>query len=138
MRTLWMKPTIAALLCLLATSAQAQYRGEDRRYDGYRDDRSRAGREPLDRVRADVDRAMRDTRYLSRDDGKRIDKVRREISDFQQKWERGKFDRRELGDVINSLQKVVDRNRLDPRDRNMLMNDVAQLREFRSRGGMYR
>jgi hypothetical protein len=138
MRTLWMKSTVAAVLCLFVTSAQAQYRRDDRRYDGYRDDRSRAGREPLDRVRADLERAMRDSRYLSRDDMKRMDKVRQEINQFQNKWERGRFDRHELDDVINSLQKVIDRNRLDPRDRNMLLNDSAQLREFRSRGGMYR
>ena len=128
----------AAAVCLFTTSATAQYRNDDRRYSGYRDDQYRGGREPLDRVRMDLERAARDMRYLSRDDMKRINKVREEIGEFQRKWERGRFDRRELDDVINSLQNVVGRNRLHPRDRDLLLNDLAQLSDFRSRGGFYR
>lgn len=138
MRNTSLVTVVAAAICLFTTSANAQYRNDDRRYSGYSDDRYRGGREPLDRVRTDLERAARDMRYLSRDDMKRIGKVRDEIGEFQRKWERGRFDRGELDDVINSLQKVVGRNRLHPRDRDLLLNDLAQLRDFRSRKGVYR
>ena len=117
------------LFCLFATTAFAQYRQPDPyRYD------NRSRREPLDEVRADLDRAARDMNYLSGAEMKRFNKVRQEIGEFQRKWERGRFDRRELTDVINSLQRVVERNRLHPRDRDLLLNDVARLHSFRDRG----
>ena len=138
MRIIPTMAAVAAAICFFTTTATAQYRNDGRRSSGYRDDRYRGGREPLDRVRMDLERAARDMRYLSRDDMKRIDKVREEIGEFQRKWERGRFDRGELDDVINSLQKVIGRNRLHPRDRDVLLNDLALLRDFRSRGGVYR
>lgn len=97
------------------------------------------GREPLDRVRADLDRAARDMRYLSGGEYHRFEHARDEIREFQQKWNRGRFDRHELDDVIGSLQKVVNGNRIRPRDRDFLLNDLARLRDIRSRsGGFYR
>ena len=90
-------------------------------------------REPLDRVRADLDRAARDLYYLSGSEMRRFNKVREEIAEFQQKWERGRYDRHEMDDVIGSLQRVVDRNRLEPRDRDMLLNDLGRLRDLRAR-----
>ncbi|MDQ6758939.1 MAG: hypothetical protein M3Z32_03605 [Acidobacteriota bacterium] len=91
------------------------------------------GREPLDRVRADLDRAARDMRYLSGGDFRRFDHARQEIREFQEKWERGRFDRHELDDVIGSLQSVVRSNRIRPRHRDLLMDDLARLRDFRAR-----
>ena len=144
---------IAALgLLATATGAFAQYGYERGRYDqgGYdrdrgsydqgRYDRSRNNqggygyqREPLDRVRADLDRAARDMYYLSGGEMRRFNKVREEIAEFQQKWERGRYDRHEMDDVIGSLQRVVDHNRLEPRDRNVLLDDLGRLRDLRSR-----
>ena len=122
-------------LLLTTTGAYAQY-GRDRneRYPQYgRSDRGGYQREPLDRVRADLDRAARDLRYLSGGEMRRFNKVREEIAEFQNKWERGRFDRHELDDVIGSLQRVVDRNRLEPRDRDLLQDDANRLRDVRAR-----
>jgi hypothetical protein len=128
MRPFLKNATLAAGLLLLGFGANAQPR-----YDyGW-------GREPLDRVRADLDRAARDVRYLSGGDFRRFEHARQEIREFQEKWNRGKFDHHELDDVIGSLQSVVRSNRIRPRDREILMNDLERLREIRSRsGGFYR
>ena len=120
---------IAALgLLLTAPGAFAQYGSDRGRYErgGYQ-------REPLDRVRADLDRAARDLYYLSGGEMRRFNKVREEIAEFQQKWERGRYDRHEMDEVIGSLQRVVDRNRLEPRDRDLLLNDLSRLRDLRAR-----
>ena len=116
--------TILAGLILFGFGANAQPR-----YD------YRWGRKPLERVRADLDRAARDMGYLSGGDFRRFDRARQEIREFQEKWNRGRFDRHELDDVIGSLQGVVRSNRIRPRDRDILMNDLERLREIRSRSG---
>lgn len=127
-RTVFVQGLAAAGLLIFGLGANAQPR-----YDyGW-------GREPLDRVRADLDRSARDMRYLSGGELRRFERAREEIREFQEKWNRGRFDRHELDDVIGSLQKVVNGNRIRPRDRDFLLNDLARLREIRSRsGGFYR
>lgn len=125
------------LLGGLALHAQ-DWRYQDPGY--YRGD-YRAGdpnmREPLDRVWADLDRATRDMYYLSGGEMRRMNHAREEMSEFQRKWERGHYDKGELNDVIGSIQKVVDHNRLQPRDRDMLVGDLYRLRDFRARFQRY-
>lgn len=120
-----------AVVGLLAIGATAN--AQDGRY-GYGDVR---GREPLDRVRADLDRAARDMYYLSGGERRRVNHARDEMGEFQRKWERGRFDKGELDDVIGSLQHVVDKNRLQPRDRDRLLSDLDHLREMRARRGYF-
>jgi hypothetical protein len=115
----------AAALLLMGMTANAQYR---RDYD----DDHRRQREPLDHVRADLERAAHDMYYLSEGELRRFNRVRQEIGEFQQKWERGRYDKHELGEVIGRLQSVVDKNRLQPRDRDRLFDDLMRLREFRA------
>lgn len=114
------------ILILLALTASAIAQP---RYD------YRWGREPLDRVRADLDRAARDMHYLTGSEARRFARAQEEIREFQEKWNRGRFDRGELDDVIGSLQRVVDSNRLRPRDRDLLLDDLARLRDIRARSG---
>lgn len=92
---------------------------------------------PLDRVRADLDQMSRNLFYLSRTDRARFDRVRVEIAQFQAKWQRGRFDWRELDDVTRALRAVVAQNRLRPPDRDLLERDLVRLREFRARGEGY-
>lgn len=117
---------LLAIVVIPGVSVFGQYRDARPGYD-------RRAFEPLDYVRADLERAASDMRYLSHSEIKRIRKVREEIGEFQRKWERGRYDRGELNDVIRSLEKVVDRNRLQPRDRDRLLGDIARLREFGAR-----
>jgi len=120
----------AAALLWIAAAANSQ----PQRYDGDRDDRySRYGREPLDRVRADLNRAERDLNYLSEDEMRRFRRVREGIVDFQRNWERGRFDREALNQTIRGLESLVERSRLRPRDRDLLADDARRLREMRER-----
>ena len=88
----------------------------------------------LDRVRRDLDHAESATsRYASNRDRGRFNKVREEISEFQNKWYRGKYDRHELDDVIKNLQHVLRDNALGAREADLLRTDLDQLRDLRAR-----
>jgi hypothetical protein len=120
----------AAALLMIAGVANAQPpRDRDDRDDRYRS----YGRESLDRVRADLDRAGRDMNYLSEDERRRFSRVRDRISEFQRDWERGRFDREALNETIRGLESIIERSRLHARDRDTLARDVSQLREMRER-----
>jgi hypothetical protein len=109
---------------LLALTASAQY--YPRRGDGRYSDR---GGGPFDRVRADLDRAE-SASYPNGGDRHRFDKVREELNDFQRSGNRS-----ELNEAISTLQKVVNKNRLSYQDRDVLNQDLYQLRDFRARQG---
>ncbi|HTR38525.1 MAG TPA: hypothetical protein VMH80_21595 [Bryobacteraceae bacterium] len=83
----------------------------------------------FDRVRADLDR-VEGASYWNGGDRHRLNKVREELGEFQ----RG-GNRHELNDAIGALQKVVNDNRMPPRDREMLASDLFQMRDYRARMG---
>ncbi len=85
----------------------------------------------IDRVHADLDRAYRSGWRVSHDDRKRLDKAEHELREFADKWDRGRFDKGELDDVIGSIQHAVDNNRMGPRERDTLWNDLGMLRDMR-------
>jgi hypothetical protein len=120
------KSLLGSGLLLIGLTANAQVYGD-----------YRGAREPLDRVRADLDRAAENIGYLSRGEFARFNHAREEIAEFQDKWNRGFFDRHELDDVIGSLQHVVSGNRLRYEDRDILFYDLQRLREIRARGGAF-
>lgn len=83
------------------------------------------------RVRQDLDFV---SRYSFRgDDRYRLDRVYKELDDLQRDYASGRWDRRALEDVVQSLDRVVDDNRLAPRDRDLLRDDETRLRELRDR-----
>jgi hypothetical protein len=113
-------------LLLLTVSANAQYPRGDRYYD--RDDyRNRGG--ILERVREDLNRAESHS-YANGGDRKRFNKVREELNDFQRSG-----NPHELNEPIGRLQNVVNDNRLAPRDRDILADDLYRMRDFRARNG---
>src|SRR5579864_7200454 len=115
----------------LVLTASAQY--DPRRGDGRYPDRDDYGRNrgggPFDRVRADLDRAE-SASYPNGGDRHRFDKVREELSEFARTGKPG-----ELNEAISALQKVVNKNRLSYQDRDVLNQDLYQLRDFRARQG---
>ncbi len=127
-----------ALLLSVGLNAQVygRYRDDDRR--GYAQGDYGQGREPLERVVMDLDRAAGNLEYLSRGELNRFNHAREEIREFQEKWRRGRFDSDELDDVISGLQHVVSNNRLEYQDRDVLLYDLRRLRDFRSRRADYR
>jgi len=124
MKNLWF--LAAALLLFLGVNAVAQRWGDDYYYKHW-------GHEPLDRVRADLNRAERDLDYLPGEEMRHFRHIRGAINDFQRDWERGHFDRRALDDAIGELHGLVDRGRLHERDRDILADDVHRMREIRER-----
>lgn len=83
------------------------------------------------RVRQDLDYV---SRYSFRgDDRYRLERTYGELDDLQRDYASGRWDRRSLDDVIQALDRVVDDNRLAPRDRDLLRDDVSRLRELRGR-----
>lgn len=125
-------PELLLAGCLFAGLAAAQtwppYRnsGPYQRYDngGVRD------RALFDRTRMDLDRASTYP-YASRSDRKRFDEARRELFDFESRFDQGRYDRHELDQAINRLERVVEHNSLDPRDRAALSEDLRHMRDFR-------
>jgi hypothetical protein len=62
----------------------------------------------------------------------RIDRTKQELNELQGKLEHHRYDERELDDVIGSLGRVVADNRMSPRDREVLNDDVNRLRDYRA------
>lgn len=81
------------------------------------------------RVHADLERAEADSGWNG-GDRRRFNKVREELGEFQRSG-----NRHELNDTISALQHVVDSNHLAYRDREVLAQDLYQLRDFRARNG---
>ncbi|MBV8816743.1 MAG: hypothetical protein JO022_00225 [Acidobacteriaceae bacterium] len=120
---------VGLFACLLAASAvHAQP------YDGrYRE----FGHETLARVRADLNRAEADLRYLSGEEMRRFNFVRSTINEFDRKWEHGRYAGEDLNEAIGGLARMVERSRLRPRDRDFLADDLRRLREMRERYERY-
>jgi hypothetical protein len=137
--------------------------GPDRRDDrnpGYRDDRDRGDRDDRDRAYRDDDvyHRDRDDRFRGEDmrrrfferiredldhvqsgafpfggDQYRLARTRQELDELQGKLAAGRYDQRELDEVIGALGQVVRDNRLSRGDRDVLNDDLNRLRDFRAR-----
>jgi hypothetical protein len=114
---------ITGALVIFGTLANAQY-GREGRYE------PRSVSALVDQVHADLNRSYEGWRFTN-GDRKRLDHAEHELRDFAKKWYRGRFDRDELDEAIGSIQHVVDNNHMDPRDRDALYDDLAQLRGMR-------
>jgi len=83
------------------------------------------------RVRQDLDYIS--TKAFRGDDRYRLAAVYRELDDLQRDYASGQWDRRSLGDVIRAMERVADDNRLSPRDRDLLRDDLDRLRDLGDR-----
>jgi len=83
------------------------------------------------RIRGDLDHVSRDS--FRGDDRYRLERTYRELDELQRDYYSGRWDRRELDDVIQTLDRVVDDNRLVLRDREILRDDLNRLRDLRGR-----
>jgi hypothetical protein len=111
------------ILVSLAASGQAQY-GPEGRY------RPEAVAAIIDRVHEDLNRGYA-VWHLRHGDRERLTHTERQLRDFANHWEHGKFDRGNLDAAIRDIGKVVDENRLSGRERDALWNDVGELRRMR-------
>jgi hypothetical protein len=111
------------VLLVGATLSYAQFESEPR-YD--------AGSVSVlvDRVHTDLNNAY-GRFHFSNGDRNRLNKAEKELREFSQKWQGGRFDKGQLDDSIASIQHVLDDNKMKHDDRNALDEDISQLRKMR-------
>jgi hypothetical protein len=91
---------------------------------------SRAVTDLVDRVHTDLERAY-GVHHFSGDDRGRLNHAEKELREFAQKWDRGKFDKGQLDDAISAIQHALDNNKMPPNARDAISYDVSQLRGMR-------
>lgn len=122
---------IISIVCFAVTLTAVPSFGQyyyDRPY-GDRD-YARQDRALFDRARMDLDRAAAYP-YASRSDRKRFDEAKRELFDFESRFDQGRYEKHHLDSAIDHIQKVVNSNSLDPRDRGALSDDLRRMRDYR-------
>jgi hypothetical protein len=117
--------TLSLNVALVALPAFGQYDRAwgDREY-------ARQDRALFDHVRMDLDRASKYP-YASRADRRRFDEARRELFDFESRFDQGRYEKHELDEAIDRIQRVVNENSLDARDRGALSDDLRRMRDYR-------
>lgn len=124
-------------LLLFGITATAQDRDRDDRYHhGDRDEGYWRGH-MFQRVRDDINHIQDVTPYFSSDQF-RLNRVKEELNELQNKYESRGYDPGAMDDVISALARVVSDNHLSGRDRDMLNDDLNRLREFREHHEGYR
>jgi hypothetical protein len=109
--------------------------GPDRDGDAFHRDREEAFRGDnwrmhlFARIREDLDHIQSVT-FPFGSDQSRLTRAKKELNQLQDMQARGRYDRHQLEDVEMALNGVVADNRLAPRDRDILTDDLGRLREF--------
>lgn len=131
-----MKRTLQVLLATAALTVFVSTAAAQRDSDWYhhdRDDRWQGDRwrnRIFYQVREDVEH-VRSAYWADRGDQYRLNRVLQELNELQEGLAAGRFMPRELDEVIGTLRRVVADNRLSPRDRDVLRDDLRRLGEYR-------
>lgn len=125
-----MKQILKAGLIMLAflglnAAAQDWYHDRD---DRFRGEEWRG--HIFEHVRTDLDHIWSAGQAAPRE-RRRLDTTKRELADLQAQLHGGRYNEHELNDVIDSLVKSSNDQRLAPRDRDVLGDDVSKLRDYR-------
>lgn len=88
----------------------------------------------VDRTLQDLRRAASNAR-LDGHERKHFHGAMKELEEFQDRWRRGRFETKHLDKAIDNLRHLANADRLHPRDRAILANDMGALRNFRASGG---
>lgn len=125
-----MKRTLTSIVLTAAftfgISAQDWYHDREARFRG-----DRGGARIFMRVRQDMDHIWSANRAAERE-RERIDRTKRELTELQAKLDHGQWDNGMVNDVIDSLRKSADDNRLAPRDRDVLADDANRIHNFQA------
>src|SRR5579885_1723155 len=123
-----MKHTLAAVLILgLVTSigfAQDWYHERDERYRG-----EEWHHHVFAYVRHDLEHIW-SARNASEKEDRRLERTKEELTKMQADLDQGRWDNGLLNDVIDSLRKSANDDRLSPRDRDVLNDDVNRLHDY--------
>jgi hypothetical protein len=110
----------------LAAFAQDWYHDRDERYRG---DQWRP--HIFDYVRTDLEHVWSADQAKNREQ-ERLNKTREELYKMQTDLEQGRFDNGLLNDVIDSLRKSSNDDRLAGRDKEILADDLVRLKDFQN------
>ncbi len=142
MKNLTRTVLISSGLLVGGLMANAQYRYDpnygdsgrysDNRYGGYGSSRGSL----IGRVMSDIDRAASNSRFDNHE-RKHFEETSRRLQEFEERWSRGNFDTGRLDRAIENLQHLAEADQLRGRDRDILSQDLAELRQFRSTRGRY-
>jgi hypothetical protein len=80
-------------------------------------------------VRTDLDHVWSAFRASDKE-RKRLDRTKEELTKMQADLDQGRFDNGLLNDVIDSLRKSSNDERLAPRDREVLADDLIRLKDY--------
>ena len=120
------KSGIVMLACFgLSAVAQDWYHDRDGRFqgEGWRGHIFEQVRTDLDHIGSAV--------WASGKERTRLERTKQELFDLQGKLQAGRYDEHELSDVIDSMKKSANDDRLSPRDRDVLGDDLNRLRDYR-------
>src|ERR1700722_18020720 len=118
--------TAGVIVVALAFSATAQdwYHDRDERFRG------EGGRAHVFmHVRTDLEHVWSAVRASDNERG-RLEKTKEELSKMQADLDQGRWDNGMLNDVIDSIRKSSNDDRLVQRDRAVLADDVVRLKQF--------
>jgi hypothetical protein len=107
----------------LSTVAQDWYREREERFRG---DQWRP--HVFMHVRSDLEHVY--TGHAADKERKRIEKTEEELTKMQADLDQGRFDNGILNDAIDSIRKSSNDDRLPPRDRAVLADDVVHLKDY--------
>jgi hypothetical protein len=126
MKKIIMAGLIALMFLGVNTVAQDQdwYHDRDGRYHG---DEWRA--HVFAEIMTDLDHVWSE-KHASEKERDRLERTKQELMDLQAKLEHGEWDNGHVNDVIDSLQKSANDNRLSERDRAVLSDDVSRLKDL--------
>jgi uncharacterized coiled-coil DUF342 family protein len=115
---------ILAACVTLSGFAQDWYHDRDARYQ---DEQWRS--QLFAQVRSDLDHIW-SARGASEKEDARLEKTKEELMELQAKLDHGQFDNGTLNDVIDSIRKSANDQRLAPRDRAVLSDDLTRLHDY--------
>lgn len=107
----------------MTVCAQDWYHERDERYHG-------EGWRPhiFTEVRTDLEHVR--SGHAADKERERLQKTEEELTRMQADLDHGRWDNGMLNDAIDSITKSANDDRLPPRDRNVLTDDVRRLKEF--------
>jgi hypothetical protein len=115
---------IIAALFGLSAAAQDWYHEREERYRG-----EQWRSHVFLHVRSDLDHIW-SARRASEKERTRLERTRQELTELQVKLDQGRFDNGTLNDVIDSIRKSANDDRLAPRDRAVLSDDLYRLKDY--------
>jgi hypothetical protein len=80
-------------------------------------------------VRTDLDHVWSAQRASDKE-RRRLDRTKEELTKMQADLDQGRFDNGLLNDVIDSIRKSANDERLAPRDRDVLADDLVRLKDY--------